>query len=114
MRDGSHHESRRNGGCRFAFAGGIVAAAFTLLAAGNSLFAREQVGPALDALGAAYPNALAGHDANALRWRDGAAMPVSAGAENKTVADLLQHASILDQLRISYPRGPLDKPPCHE
>jgi D-alanyl-D-alanine carboxypeptidase len=112
MRDGSHHESKPNGGCRVVVASWIVAAAVTLLAAGNSLFAEDQVSLKLDALVAAYPNALAGHDANALRWRDGTVMPVSDGAENKTFTELLHHASILDQLHIPYPRGPLEKPPA--
>jgi hypothetical protein len=113
MRESSHFGSRRSSGCRFVIAGWIVAATgLVMLAAGNSLLAQDQVGSKLDALVAAYPNALAGHDANALRWRDGTVMPVSDGAENKTFVDLLQHASILDQLRIPYPRGPLDKPPA--
>jgi hypothetical protein len=67
---------------------------------------------ALDTLVAAYPNALAGHDGNVLRWRDGTAMPVSDGAESKTFPELLRHASIIDQFHIPYPRGPLDKPPA--
>ena len=71
---------------------------------------RLRVAP--DDLVAAYPDALAGHDGNSLRWRDGTLMPLSDGAEHKTFADLLRHASIIDQLRIPYPRGPLTKPPA--
>jgi D-alanyl-D-alanine carboxypeptidase-like protein len=84
-----------------------------ILAGGTPLLAQDdQVRLALDKLLAAYPNALAGHDANALRWRDGAIMPVSDGIDNETFSDLLRHASIVDQFRLPYPRGPLEKPPA--
>jgi hypothetical protein len=84
-----------------------------MLAGGTSLFAQDdQVRSALDNLVAAYPNALAGSDGTVLRWRDGTVMPVSDGAESKTFPELLRHASIIDQLRIPYPPGPLEKPPA--
>src|SRR5271169_4930832 len=84
-----------------------------LLAGGTSLLAQDdQLRTALDNLVAAYPNALAGHDDNVLRWRDGTVMPVSDGIENKPFQELLRHASIVDQFHIPYPRGPLDKPPA--
>jgi hypothetical protein len=67
---------------------------------------------ALDNLVAAYPDALAGHDDKVLRWRDGTMMPVSDSAAGKTFPELLRHASIVDQLRIPYPRGVLAKPPA--
>ncbi len=67
---------------------------------------------ALDNLVAAYPQALVGHDGKMLRWRDGTLMPVSDGARSKTFSELLRHASIIDQFRIPYPRGPLEKPPA--
>jgi hypothetical protein len=112
MRDSSQHGSRRSGRRRFVVAGWIFAASsLAMLAAESALLAQDQVRAALDALVAAYPNALAGHDANSLRWSDGTVMPAS-GAENKTFSELLQHASIVDQFRIPYPRGPLEKPPA--
>ncbi len=84
-----------------------------VLAGRTSVFAQDdQLGPALDRLVAAYPDALAGHDATSLRWRDGTVMPVSDGAARKTFAGLLRHASIVDQLRIPYPPGALEKPPA--
>jgi len=84
-----------------------------LLAGATFVFALDDQGrSALDALIAAYPHELVGHDGNMLRWRDGTVMPVSDGAENKTFAELLRRASILDQFRIPYPRGPLEKPPA--
>jgi hypothetical protein len=100
------------------FAGPIAAAVCLLIglaifAGGSPLLAQDaRVPSALDRLVAAYPEALAGHDANALRWRDGTVMPVSDGIDNKTFAQRLRHASILDQLRIPYPRGPLTEPPA--
>jgi hypothetical protein len=83
-----------------------------MLAGGTSLLAQDDpVRLALDNLVAAYPNALVGHDSKLLRWRDGTAMPVADGDTGKTFAKLLRHASIIDQFRIPYPRGALEKPP---
>ena len=47
-----------------------------------------------------------------LRFRDGGTLPLSDGVDNKPFAELLKHASIVDQFRIAYPRGPLPKPPA--
>jgi hypothetical protein len=93
---------------------GIFLAAGLAIGAGEApLIAQDdQLRAALDNLVAAYPNALAGHDGNVLHWRDGTVMPVSDGAASKTFPELLRHASIADQLRMPYPRGPLEKPPA--
>jgi hypothetical protein len=89
------------------------AAGFAMLVAGVPLLAQDdRIGLALDRLVAAYPDALAGHDANSVHWRDGTGMPVSDGNDDKTFAQALRHAAIADQLRIPYPRGPLQKPPA--
>ncbi len=90
-------------------AGFIIALA--LLAGATAVLAQNDLS-ALDRLVAAYPDALAGHAGNVLRWRDGTVMPLSEGDKDKTFAEMLRHASIADQLRIPYPRGPLDKPPA--
>jgi hypothetical protein len=83
-----------------------------MLAGGTCLYAQDdRLRAALDNLVAAYPNALAGHDAAVLRWRDGTAMLLSDGADSKAFPELLRHASIIDQFRILYPRDPLAKPP---
>jgi len=93
---------------KFCFVVGLA-----LLTSGTALHAQDgELRTALDNLVAAYPNALAGHDDKMLRWRDGTAMPISDGVENKSFQDLLRHASIADQLRLPYPRGPLAKPPA--
>jgi hypothetical protein len=48
-----------------------------ILAGATPLLAQsDQVRLALDKLVVAYPNMLAGHAAELLRWRDGTAMPV--------------------------------------
>ena len=84
-----------------------------MLAGGTPLLAQDDLlRTSLDNLLAAYPNALAGHDGKVLRWRDGTVMPLSDGVENKPFQELLRHASIADQFRIPYPRGPLDNPPA--
>ena len=90
-----------------------VVVGLAMLASGTSLLAQnDQLRTAFDNLVAAYPNALAGHDDQVLRWRDGTAMPISDGVENKPFQELLRHASIADQFHISYPRGPLENPPA--
>ena len=87
------------------------------LAGATLVFAQEPVAHApdshdLDALVAAYPDKLAGHDDKMLRWRDGSAIPLSDDNPHKSFAELLRNASILDQLRLPYPRGPLKEPPA--
>jgi hypothetical protein len=78
-----------------------------------ALFAEDYpLRAAIDNMVAAYPNALASHDDKVLRWRDGTTMPLSDGDENKSFDMLLRHASIADQLRLAYPRGPLQQPPA--
>src|ERR1700733_1451555 len=90
-----------------------VVVGLAMLASGTSLLAQnDQLRTAFDNLVAAYPNALAGHDDKVLRWRDGTAMPISNGVENKPFQELLRHASIADQFRLPYPPGPLEKPPA--
>jgi hypothetical protein len=88
-----------------------VVAGLAILAGATPLFAQQDhVRPALDALVAAYPNALVDHDAKVVRWRDGTIMPAFDGTESKTFSDRLRHPSITDQFRIPYPRGPFEKP----
>ena len=87
--------------------------ALAMLAGGTSLLAQDdRARSALDNLVAAYPTALAGHDERVLRWRDGTVMPISDSADSETPSERLRHASIIDQFRIPYPRGPLEKPPA--
>ena len=87
--------------------------ALAALAGETPLLAQDdRVRAALDNLAAAYPDALAGRDGTMLRWRDGTVMAVSDGAESKTFPERLRHASIVDQFRIPYPRGPLQRPPA--
>jgi D-alanyl-D-alanine carboxypeptidase-like protein len=91
---------------------GFVVGLAMLASATLVLAQSDQVRSALDRLVAGYPDAFVGHDANALRWRDGTVMPVADGADGKSFSELLRHASIVDQFRIPYPRGPLQQPPA--
>ena len=61
--------------------------------------------PALDALVAAYPDHLAGHDGNELIWKDGTRMPISDGRSGKSFEELLDNPDIKDQFAIPYPLG---------
>jgi hypothetical protein len=68
----------------------------------------------LDRLVRAYPDQLSGHDAHFIFWRDGTKMPVSDGKPEKSFDERLRHASLLDQMLLPYPKGPLQKPPGPE
>jgi hypothetical protein len=72
---------------------------------------QDHVQAALDALVAAYPEALARHDGKSIFWRDGTVMSASDGYADKPFSELLRNASIVDQFHVPYPRGPLGKPP---
>lgn len=71
----------------------------------------ESAGAALDALVAAYPDRLARHEGDRVIWRDGTVMPASDGVADKPFKELLTNASIIDQMRLLYPRGRLASPP---
>ncbi len=67
---------------------------------------------ALDALVAAYPDFLAGYDAQDLIWKDGTRMPISDGIANKSFDELLNRPDINDQFAIPYPLGSPFKVPA--
>jgi hypothetical protein len=71
----------------------------------------QNAAAALDALVAAYPQALARHDGRVITFRDGTTLPAHDGVE-KSHAQRLRRASILDQFHDAYPRGPLAAPPA--
>jgi hypothetical protein len=64
----------------------------------------------LDRLVRAYPEALSRHDGRYIFWRDGTAMTADDGVDDKPFEDLLRNASIVDQLRLSYPTGSSPRP----
>jgi hypothetical protein len=98
---------------RAALAARLAICFFAGVVVGTPVFAQDaRLHAELDALVAAYPEALASHDADTLHWRDGTSMPVTDGIADKTLPQLLRHASIADQFRIPYPLGALDKPPA--
>jgi hypothetical protein len=65
----------------------------------------------LDALVAAYPDKIAGHDDKAILFRDGSRMDAGIADPGKPFDLLLRDASILDQFRLAYPRGAALAPP---
>jgi D-alanyl-D-alanine carboxypeptidase len=69
-----------------------------------------EISDKLDRLVNAYPEALTGHDDEFIFWRDGTKMPVGKLDTQKSFDDLLRHASILDQFKLSYPKGELVPP----
>jgi len=88
----------------------IVCAALWFICC-NSVRAAEQPSDALDALVAAYPDALARHDGTFLYWKDGTRMPVGATEPDKSFEQRLRQPSILDQFHQRYPAGaPLTGP----
>ncbi len=59
----------------------------------------------LQALAAAYPEKIAGIEANVILLRGGTRMDAGSVDPNKPVPALLREATILDQFRLSYPKG---------
>lgn len=59
----------------------------------------------MGALVAAYPDLLAGHDGNAIIWRDGTRMAFDDGVRDKSFDDLLNRPDLEDQFYAPYPPG---------
>jgi hypothetical protein len=74
----------------------------------------ESTRESLDRLVRAYPDALSGHDQKYIFWRDGTVMPADDGVGQKSFDDLLRKASIMDQLRLSYPQGNSSPPALND
>ena len=70
----------------------------------------QSTGALLDRLVRAYPEALVGHDDRSILWRDGTRMPADEPRGDKSFEDMLRNASILDQLKLPYPRGEINPP----
>jgi hypothetical protein len=84
----------------------LIAPAFLALALiGKAEMAAAGEPAAVDALVRAYPDLLSGANSADLIWRDGTRMPLSDGRPAKSFAEMLRHASLLDQLRLPYPTG---------
>jgi hypothetical protein len=66
----------------------------------------DAVKAALDALVAAYPEHLAGHDGEAVIFKDGTRMRVSDGRRGKSFEEKLKGGDLLDQMSIPYRPGP--------
>jgi hypothetical protein len=89
----------------------LVVAAALLSTSGAVESRAETAAQALDALVAAYPDALASHDGERIVWRDGTTMAATDGNAEKSFKELLSNASIIDQFRLPYPRERLASPP---
>src|ERR1700736_5194019 len=87
-----------------------VGAAVIALAVMPGSLRAETKAESLDRLVRAYPEALSGHDDKHIFWRDGTAMSVDDGVDHKSFDDLLRKASIVDQLKLPYPRE-ISSPP---
>jgi D-alanyl-D-alanine carboxypeptidase len=96
---GFWRHGRRGLGRRLAFLAAMLTGFADAAAAGEH--------SALDALVRAYPDFLAGFDSSDLIWRDGTRMPLSEGRPAGDLAEMLRRGSILDQIHLRYPAGPL-------
>jgi hypothetical protein len=92
-----------------AFAVYVAAASNTPVAA--AMLPDTSAPAAIAALLRAYPDQIMSFDGAALVMRDGARLLVSDGLPDKTEAQMIRAGSILDQMRLPYPRGPLPGPP---
>src|SRR5215471_21141463 len=82
---------------------------FAVLLAANAAHAGDV---RLQALAAAYPEKIAGIEANAILFRDGTRMDAGSVDPNKLMPALLREATILDQFRLPYPKdAPVGAPP---
>ncbi|AUC94540.1 hypothetical protein CWS35_09875 [Bradyrhizobium sp. SK17] len=91
-------------------AGRGTACIIALLALMPPLAQAETRSELLDRLVRAYPDALSGHDDTSITWRDGTVMPVDDGVSDKPFDQMLRNASLLDQMRLTYPTGPSAPP----
>ena len=88
----------------------LIAAVFIHLASSEAAVA-EPLAP-IDALVAAYPDHLAGHEGNVLIWKDGTRSEISDGVEGKSFDALLETSDIDDMFAIPYRPGRPDGEPA--
>ncbi len=69
----------------------------------------QAISPA--ALVGAYPDQIMSGDDAEIIFRDGTRQRLSDGKTDKTFEQKLKNASLLDQLSLPYPKGPLARPP---
>jgi D-alanyl-D-alanine carboxypeptidase len=88
----------------------LAAATFSIivLSAGAAWAFSEE--DAFAALVAAYPDSLVKYEKRTLHWRDGTTTDIP-GDERKSFDAALRNASLIDQMRLPYPRGALEAPP---
>lgn len=77
----------------------------TVIALTVPVMASDRNAQLLDALVAAYPDHLAGHDGKRLLWKDGTSMPFDDGKGAKPFKTLLNSPDLEDQFYVAYPPG---------
>ncbi len=65
----------------------------------------DRIRPDLDALVAAYPDHLTGHDDHFLIWRNGMRTPLGERSARRTAAEILAKPTIIDLFAWPYPLG---------
>lgn len=98
--------------------GGVLRLGFTLIVAalflgrpGASASDETENARLLDILVRSYPDYLAGHDGNALIWKDGTRMVFDDGRRDKDFETLLDKPSLRDMFYSPYKVGPMTSPP---
>ena len=76
--------------------------------------ARERARRHMDALVAAYPDFLAGHEGNDIVWRDGARTPFDDGTGEKSFDARLEAPDLEDMFYAPYPPGRSGLPPAFQ
>ena len=96
------------------FAVGLTLLGLSLQAVSFAAEAADQAARAalLDKLVASYPDFLASHDGNTLRWKDGTAMTFDDGKGEKDFATRLDSPDLEDEFYAPYPIGRAGIPPA--
>src|ERR1700741_2708901 len=89
----------------------LAAALFLIIVGFQGSASAFSESEALAALVAAYPDALLKFEGRSIYWRDGTVTEIPDDAP-KPFEQTLRGASLLDQMRLPYPRGPLETPPA--
>jgi hypothetical protein len=87
----------------------VVISLITLVMAGSARAVSDD--DALGALVTSYPDVLSKFEARKLYWRDASVTEIPADQTIKSFEQTLRGASLLDQMRLVYPRGVLEAPP---
>ena len=105
-------EPSRHGQARLSTAiAALLALSVCALPTSGAADDAERNGALLAKLVAAYPEFLAGHDGNTLRWKDGTAMSFDDGKGEKDFETRLNSPDLEDEFYAPYPIGRAGTPP---